>query len=315
MSVTLPPELASLLNESGERWPQADEDRLSDLAACWRDASTELTRSRDQADAIAQTVTSEHRGASIDAFRAQWDKVDSHLAMGVAATEQVATLLDSMARATLTTKSAIVEVLGQGHAKRAEIQQAGGPVAVIGPLIGQLVRLLARFIGPLIRRLVNVVVNALKPAFRVIGRFFQDIIEFFGELFVPDPRPLPPPPPSQHEPVYRRDQPLPHARELIQAGEEWTGTGRKGGQLPTTAEPNSVLYRKDPSTGNYTGYCVYDERGFAIKRVDLEGRAHGGVPTPHVVDYKINTNPRTGEDFLGKVQNKEPRKAAPEEIP
>ncbi len=31
-----------------------------------------------------------------------------------------------------------------------------------------------------------------------------------------------------------------------------------------------------------------------IRRVDLVGRSHGGVPTPHVVEYRLHVNPQTG---------------------
>ena len=31
-----------------------------------------------------------------------------------------------------------------------------------------------------------------------------------------------------------------------------------------------------------------------VKRVDLVGRTHGGVPTPHVQNYRVHTNPETG---------------------
>ena len=35
------------------------------------------------------------------------------------------------------------------------------------------------------------------------------------------------------------------------------------------------------------------EGGF--KRIDLVGKAHNGVPTPHVKEYKVHTNPATGQ--------------------
>jgi hypothetical protein len=35
MGVTLSGELADLLTEAGGRWPQADEDRLHELAGSW----------------------------------------------------------------------------------------------------------------------------------------------------------------------------------------------------------------------------------------------------------------------------------------
>ncbi|MBC6452361.1 MAG: hypothetical protein GDA43_03455 [Hormoscilla sp. SP5CHS1] len=55
------------------------------------------------------------------------------------------------------------------------------------------------------------------------------------------------------------------------------------------ASANSVRYRMDGS--KITSYIVYDENGRAIKRVDLTGKEHAGVPTPHVVEYKHNQNP------------------------
>jgi Bacterial toxin 24 len=49
-----------------------------------------------------------------------------------------------------------------------------------------------------------------------------------------------------------------------------------------------VRYRMDGS--NITSYIVYDDNGRAIKRVDVAGKAHAGIPTPHVVKYKHNQN-------------------------
>lgn len=55
------------------------------------------------------------------------------------------------------------------------------------------------------------------------------------------------------------------------------------------ASAREVRYRMDGS--NITSYIVYDDNGRAIKRVDVTGKAHAGVPTPHVVEYKHNQNP------------------------
>ncbi len=46
---------------------------------------------------------------------------------------------------------------------------------------------------------------------------------------------------------------------------------------------NATRYRHN--SGNVTSYVEYDNFGGPIKRVDLTGAAHGGVPTPHVLEY------------------------------
>jgi RHS repeat-associated protein len=59
------------------------------------------------------------------------------------------------------------------------------------------------------------------------------------------------------------------------------------GRFPKTAQPASILYRADAS-GNITHYQLYDADGYPRLRVDLTGKAHGGVPTPHTVEYTVH---------------------------
>ncbi len=76
------------------------------------------------------------------------------------------------------------------------------------------------------------------------------------------------------------------------------------------ASARAVLYRMDDS--NITSYIVYDDNGRAIKRVDVTGKAHAGVPTPHVVEYKHNQNP-AGNIFVQAERTVRP--ATADEIP
>lgn len=50
---------------------------------------------------------------------------------------------------------------------------------------------------------------------------------------------------------------------------------------------NKTLFRRDdkPDKG-FTSYIQYDQHGGPIKRVDLTGADHAGVPTPHVLEYR-----------------------------
>ncbi|WP_407690012.1 polymorphic toxin type 24 domain-containing protein [Saccharomonospora iraqiensis] len=66
------------------------------------------------------------------------------------------------------------------------------------------------------------------------------------------------------------------------------------------------------SNGRVTNYQVYGEDGQSLKRVDVTGKPHGGVPTPHVVEYERHMNPNTGEMFV-RPSNKV-RPATPEEL-
>lgn len=105
------------------------------------------------------------------------------------------------------------------------------------------------------------------------------------------------------------------ASDLIKNGQQYKGTGGRGGNnLPVENGPkDGTLYKTDPQTGKVTNYTTYDSEGRAVKRVDLEGRPHGGVETPHVVEYVRNTNPKTGQVFVRP--SNEVRAAFPWEIP
>ena len=90
-------------------------------------------------------------------------------------------------------------------------------------------------------------------------------------------------------------------------------TGRQvSGDFPRRANPNEILYRADIN-GKITFYATYDSNGGPVKRVDLIGPAHDGVPTPHVQEFKKNVDSVTGDVFYNKTGRV--RSALPSEIP
>ena len=95
------------------------------------------------------------------------------------------------------------------------------------------------------------------------------------------------------------------ASALIASGKQVSGYFPLDG-----ASARAVLYRMDGS--NITSYIVYDDNGRAITRVDVTGKAHAGIPTPHVVEYRQNQNP-AGIIFV--QAEKTVRPATVDEIP
>lgn len=89
-----------------------------------------------------------------------------------------------------------------------------------------------------------------------------------------------------------------------------SGTRVGKGNLPKTADSNSVLYKTD-SKGNVTNYEVYDQDGNPLYRVDVTGRSHNGIDTPHVQEFVKNTN-KQGKVFFDKGVV---RPAKPSEVP
>ncbi|MBF6204321.1 hypothetical protein IU483_09330 [Streptomyces gardneri] len=85
----------------------------------------------------------------------------------------------------------------------------------------------------------------------------------------------------------------------------------KGNITIDNGPPNGYIVKRDPS-GNITNYVQFDENGRGIKRVDLTGRPHGGMPTPHVVEMVHDRAP-DGRVFVR--ESKQARPARPDEIP
>ncbi|WP_215905357.1 polymorphic toxin type 24 domain-containing protein [Treponema pedis] len=91
------------------------------------------------------------------------------------------------------------------------------------------------------------------------------------------------------------------------------------GRFPLENGPiNGTLFRAD-NQDNVTSYAVYDDKGMIMKRVDVTGAAHRGVPTPHVIEYGRNTYTDSDGNTITRVQSPDtkarPRPATKEEIP
>ncbi|WP_082460416.1 polymorphic toxin type 24 domain-containing protein, partial [Pseudomonas mediterranea] len=77
---------------------------------------------------------------------------------------------------------------------------------------------------------------------------------------------------------------------------------------------NGTLYRSD-NKGNITSYAVYDDKGMILKRVDVTGDAHAGIPTPHAIDYGRNKLPDGSIRVQSPSSKKPPRGISAEELP
>lgn len=88
---------------------------------------------------------------------------------------------------------------------------------------------------------------------------------------------------------------------------------RISGNFKTEGQkPNAVLYRQD-NDGTITSYAVYDDKGMILKRVDMKGAPHRGIPTPHVVDYGRSHLP-DGTIRVNSNTKEKPRPARPDEL-
>jgi hypothetical protein len=167
------------------------------------------------------------------------------------------------------------------------------------PLVVEQVTTLVASWAAKIARWLRGLLGSLRELMRVVPRL-DDLIAQLRTIL--DRLRGKPPAPS-------RSGASPKAGDLIRQGKEFQGR-----KLPNRGgPPNEVMYKRDSRTGEVTNYTLYDAEGYAVKRVDLTGRDHAGIPTPHVVLYEKHVNPQTGEVFVREQRHVRP--AFPEEIP
>ena len=115
MSLTLPDDVAWILNLLGFMWPEADEDRLRASAQAWRDFGSEVVRINQDARLVAVRVSAENSGDSIDAFEQYWHGVGGgggDFERAKEAADHMATALDGMAMLVEGVKIAVIAQLG-----------------------------------------------------------------------------------------------------------------------------------------------------------------------------------------------------------
>ena len=72
MGLQLPGELVTLLQDLGYNWPEADEQKLFELAMAWTEFAPRLDPIADQLDAAARRVWTDNSGDAVSAFRDKW---------------------------------------------------------------------------------------------------------------------------------------------------------------------------------------------------------------------------------------------------
>ncbi|WP_263249417.1 glycohydrolase toxin TNT-related protein [Saccharopolyspora rosea] len=73
MGIELPAELRDVAAKAGARWPEADEDRMRQSAAAWREAAASLDSLAGDADGTAQDALRAVQGEAAQAARREWN--------------------------------------------------------------------------------------------------------------------------------------------------------------------------------------------------------------------------------------------------
>ncbi|KUN90591.1 hypothetical protein AQJ67_43805, partial [Streptomyces caeruleatus] len=76
MAMMLPDEVEWVLQMLGYKWPTANEDKLRDCAAVWREFGQKVNELHTTANGAARQVTAHNAGESIDKFTKTYEKFD-----------------------------------------------------------------------------------------------------------------------------------------------------------------------------------------------------------------------------------------------
>ncbi|MGW7492241.1 WXG100-like domain-containing protein [Streptomyces sp. NPDC054786] len=115
MSLTLPSEVAWVLDLLGYNWPDADEDKLLECAQTWRNFAESVNQASSSGSSAANEVTSANTGEAVEGFTNEWgsfsgggDSGDNYLRDAAAAAEVIALAFDAAAIAVLAGKIAVI---------------------------------------------------------------------------------------------------------------------------------------------------------------------------------------------------------------
>ena len=115
MSLTLPGELVWVLDLLGYNWPEADEEKLHEVAQTWRDFATTISELEYRAVTASNEVVAANSGEAIDAFTTTWNEFGGgsggHLQDAQTAALAIAFAFDAAAVAVLAGKIAVIAQL------------------------------------------------------------------------------------------------------------------------------------------------------------------------------------------------------------
>ncbi|MEU5212037.1 PE-PGRS family protein [Streptomyces sp. NPDC020742] len=115
MSLTLPSEVAWVLDLLGYSWPDADEDKLHECAQAWRNFAESVNQASNKGSSAASEVVAANSGEAVEGFTHEWGSFsgsggdgDNYLRDAAAAAEVIAVAFDAAAIAVLAGKVAVI---------------------------------------------------------------------------------------------------------------------------------------------------------------------------------------------------------------
>lgn len=174
MTVTLAPQTQDLLTKAGAQWPDADEDRILDMADSWKGFGRQVNQIRTEADHSVQSITGGNIGDDIEAFAKWWlENADKALETLATVATTVDSALASIAKAVLEAKKAILGVLEWAAKAIAKVEDAAGDIPIIGGLVKDA---LEGVIEPVLKGIRDAVTNIVNGLADVILTVINDVL-------------------------------------------------------------------------------------------------------------------------------------------